>query len=78
MVPQPAAALVIVAPLLEAGGVRMSTHLAGHAGILAVARLLPGVPGLKYISGTKVIIQILRSQTSEPQKDLEKLYELEL
>ena len=29
----------------------MSTHLAGHAGLLAVARLLPRVPGLKYISG---------------------------
>ena len=54
VVPQPVAALVILAPLLEAGGVRMSPHLAGHAGILAVARLLPRVPGLEYISGTQL------------------------
>ena len=41
VVPQPAPPLFILAPLLEAGGVRMSTHLAGNAGILAAARLLP-------------------------------------
>ena len=51
VVPQPVAALVILAPLLEAGGVRMSPHLAGHAGILAAARLLPRVPRLEHISG---------------------------
>ena len=71
LVPVAAAPVPSPAEVLAHGGRHLPRHLGLHAGLVATASVLPGVPGIKHVSGNARSLELkisIRPENFLPSK----------